>query len=376
MVRMNFLLGIALLWMAQLAHAKELVIGQVAPILDPLVAGFQMKSGIELYFDAINQAGGVHGATLRLAVKDRAPQVAADAVPKTRELIEEHKPLALIGLAGTGPMEALLKQGVLEAAGLPVIGIRTGATSLHQPVHPLLFHTRANYAIEAEKIVRHMNTMGLKKIAVFHEDSPFGREALKHTLASLEKSRFKALAVASYPANTNEVQPALKAITAVSPDAVIAASSSSAAAQMFKGLNQSGATRIQMVNFSTVDAAIVVKLIGRIDARGLGIAQVVPDPENRRTPIVREFQDHVKSLRDAKYEMTQGALEGYIAAKVLVEGLRRAGPNPTAAKLRQALEKISNFDAGGLVVNFSPRNHSGSSYVNIGILASDGKLMN
>lgn len=376
MVRLNCLLGIALLCMAQLAQAKELVIGQVAPILDPLVAGFQMKSGIELYFDAVNQAGGVHGATLRLAVKDRAPQVAADAIPKTRELIEEHKPLALIGLLGTGPMDALLKEGVLEAAGLPVIGIRTGATSLHQPVHPLLFHTRANYAIEAEKIVRHVNTMGLKKIAVIHEDSPFGREALKHTLAALEKSKLRALAVASYPGNTNDVQAALKAVTAVSPDAVIAASSSSAAAQLYKGLNQSGATRIQMVNFSTVDAAIVIKLIGRIDARGLGIAQVVPDPENRRTPVVREFQDHVKSLRDAKYEMTQGALEGYIAAKVLVEGLRRAGPNPTPAKLRQALEKISNLDAGGLVINFSPRNHSGSSYVNIGILASDGKLMN
>ena len=376
MVRLNCLLGIALLCMAQLAQAKELVIGQVAPILDPLVAGFQMKSGIELYFDAVNQAGGVHGATLRLAVKDRAPQVAADAIPKTRELIEEHKPLALIGLLGTGPMDALLKEGVLEAAGLPVIGIRTGATSLHQPVHPLLFHTRANYAIEAEKIVRHVNTMGLKKIAVIHEDSPFGREALKHTLAALEKSKLRALAVASYPGNTNDVQAALKAVTAVSPDAVIAASSSSAAAQLYKGLNQSGATRIQMVNFSTVDAAIVIKLIGRIDARGLGIAQVVPDPENRRTPVVREFQDHVKSLRDTKYEMTQGALEGYIAAKVLVEGLRRAGPNPTPAKLRQALEKISNLDAGGLVINFSPRNHSGSSYVNIGILASAGKLMN
>ena len=372
----TWIAGLVALVTAQIGLAKELVIGQVAPIQDPLVAGFQMKSGIELYFDVVNKAGGVHGATLRLVVKDRAPQIAADAVPKTRELIEEHKPLALIGLPGTGPMEALVKEGVLQAAGLPVVGIRTGATALHQPVNPLLFHTRANYAIEAEKIVKHMSTMALKKIAIFHEDSPFGKEALKHTLASLDKSKVKALAIASYPSNTNDVQAAVKAIAAVSPDAVIAASSSSAAAHMYKSLNQRGAARIQMVSFSTVDAAIVIKLIGRIDARGLGIAQVVPDPENRRSPLVREFQDHVKNLRNSKFEMTQGALEGYVAAKVLVEALQRTGPNPTPLRLRQSLEKIANYDAGGMVINFSPKNHSGSSYVNIGILASDGRLMN
>ena len=145
---------------------------------------------------------------------------------------------------------------------------------------------------------------------------------------------------------------------------------------MYKSLNQRGAARIQMVSFSTVDAAIVIKLIGRIDARGLGIAQVVPDPENRRSPLVREFQDHVKNLRNSKFEMTQGALEGYVAAKVLVEALQRTGPNPTPLRLRQSLEKIANYDAGGMVINFSPKNHSGSSYVNIGILASDGRLMN
>ena len=360
----------------QAAPAREIVVGQVAAVKDPLTAGYQLKSGIELYFDAVNRAGGVNGAALRLAVKDRSPQVADDAVPKTHELIEEDKPIALIGLPGTGSMEALVKDGELARAGLPVIGIRTGATSLHQPVNPLLFHTRASYAAEAEKMVRHLSTIGLKRIAVFYEDSPFGKEALKHTLAALEKSKLKPQAVASYPANTNNVEPALKAIAAVSPDAVIAASSSSAAAHFYQGLNHGGASHVQMVNFSTVDAAIVVKLIGSHDSRGLGIAQVVPDPENRRTPLVREFQDDAKSLRGAKFELTQGALEGYLAAKVLVEALRRTGANPTPAKLRQTLDKLANYDAGGVTIGFSPRNHSGSTFVNIGILASDGRLMN
>jgi ABC-type branched-subunit amino acid transport system substrate-binding protein len=271
-------------------------------------------------------------------------------------------------------MEALVKDGVIDRAGVPVVGIRTGATSLHSPVHPLLFHTRANYAAEADKIVKHMMTIGLRKIAVFHENTDFGKEALKHTLAALDKAKIKPLAIATYEFNS-DVQAALKTLNAVAPEAVVAAAASKSAAELYKGLQQSGGQRIQVVTFSSVDAAIVVKTIGRIEA-SLGIAQVVPDPANRRTPLVREFQDNAKKFRDDKFELTQGAMEGYLAAKVLVEGLRRAGPNPTSAKLKLALDQMAHYDTGGVVINFNPKNHSGSSFVNIGILASDGKLMN
>lgn len=371
-------LKIALLTFACIASgsavSKEILVGQVAPILDPLVAGYQMKSGVELYFDVVNRAGGIHNATLRLVAKDRSV-VVSDSVPKTRELIEQYQPIALIALQGTAPMDALVKEGVLDKAELPVVGIRTGATSLHQPVNPWLFHTRASYAVEAEKIVSHLKTIGFKKIAIFHENTAFGKEAARHTEEAMKKAGLKPVAVASYELNTNEVKPALATLRAASPDAIIAASVSSAAAELYKGLNQNGSQRVQVLAFSTVDAATVVKLIGRIDARGLGIAQVVPDPANRRTSVVREFQDNVRKYRDANFELTQGALEGYIAAKVLVEALRQAGPNPTPAKLRQSLERLGSFDAGGLPIAFSPKNHSGSSYVNIGILASDGKMM-
>lgn len=368
--------GLAALLVGQAAAANELVIGQVVALLeDKLQAGYQMNAGVELYFDAVNRAGGVHGRTLKLAVQGRTPSV-PESVVKTRELVEEHKPIALVGLMGTAPMEALVKDGLPERAGLPIVGIRTGATSLHSPVHPWLFHTRASYAAEADKIVRHLSTLGLKRIAIFHENTGFGREALRHALAAMEKARLKPIATATYELNTTEVGEAVKTLQAAAPEAVIAAGSSAATAQLYKGLQQGGAQRIQVVAFSTVDAATVVKVIGRIDARGLGIAQVVPDIGNRRTPLVREFQDTVRKLRDDTFDLTQGALEGYLSAKVLVEGLRRAGPNPTAARLKAALEKMGGYDAGGVVIGFSPKNHSGSSYVTIGILASDGKLMN
>lgn len=372
----TWIAGLGLLAAAQIVMGKEIVVGQVAPyIQDPLLAGYQMKSGIELYLDAVNKAGGINGNTIRLVSKDRTPAL-PDAVAKTQALIDEHKPMALIGLLGTAPMEALIKEGVVDRNALPILGIRTGATSLHEPVNPWLFHTRASYAAEADRIVRHLSTIGLRRIAVFHENSAYGKETLKHTLAALERARITPLATTTYEMNSKDVQAALRSMTALSPEAVIAAGASPAVAELFRGLQQNGAQRVQLVAFSTVDASTVVKLIGRIEARGMGIAQVVPDPANRKAAIVREFQDHARKLRDEKYELTQGAMEGYLAAKVLVEGLRRAGPNPTPARLKSALENLRGYDAGGLVISFSPKNHSGASYVNIGILASDGKLMN
>lgn len=367
------LLLLAILFVTSLCQAREIVVGQVAPILDPLVAGYQMKSGIELYFDVVNRSGGVLGATLRLASKDRSV-TGSDSVPKTLELIEEARPVALIGLLGTGPMDMLVKQGVLDKVALPVVGIRSGSTSLHQPVNPWLFHTRANYAAEAEKIVSQMTILGFRKIAVFYENTTFGKEALRHAVAALDKANLKAVAVATYELSTNEVTQALAVLRAAAPDAVIVASSSSAASELYRAIRRGASQPMQLIAFSTVDATTVVKLIGKADAKGLGIVQVVPDPASRSTLVAREFQDNARKLRPAQYELTQGALEGYVAVKVLVQGLKRAGPIPTPEKLRLSLEAMKAFDAGGFVVGFSANNHSGSGYLSVGILGADGKI--
>ena len=67
-------------------------------------------------------------------------------------------------------------------------------------------------------------------------------------------------------------------------------------------------------------------------------------------------------------------LEGYAAAKVLVEGLRRAGPNPTRAKLLAGLESIKKFDFGGLEVSYAADDHTGLDFADLSIIGADGKF--
>lgn len=115
------------------AAAAEIVIGQVAPFSGPLApTGLHIRAGAQLYFDKINAEGGINGATIKLISRDDGYN-AAQTVTLTRELVAQSKPLALFGLVGTGNVEAVIKEKILDAESIPAVGVRTGATSLIAP---------------------------------------------------------------------------------------------------------------------------------------------------------------------------------------------------------------------------------------------------
>jgi len=103
--------------------------------------------------------------------------------------------------------------------------------------------------------------------------------------------------------------------------------------------------------------------------------QVMPDPNNRGVSVARELQETYRAAQPKDIELNHTLLEGFVAAKVLVEGLRRAGPNPTAKRVREALESMRDYDAGGMFISFTPGNHAGSRYTDITVLNRDGHLL-
>jgi branched-chain amino acid transport system substrate-binding protein len=365
-----------LLLIATASSGADLKIGQVAHLktTDPDAPGPHLRLGIQIYLDAVNQAGGVHGAKIRLVSRDRS-QAAADAVVKTRELIAEDGPVALIGFSGTGPMEAVVKSGILEQTGLAVVGIRTGAVSLHEPVNPYLFHTRANYLAEIQKILTQLSTIGLNRIAVFAEDSSFGSEGIALLERSLpEKTNMRLQQVVKYKANTVAVESAVDALMVDQPQAVISIATSAATAEFYKQFRAAGG-KAQVVALSVTDASQVVKRIGNASARGLIVAELVPDPTNTVIPLIRELHKNVMNYAPPGTVVNAMVLDGYLAAKTLIEALRIAGPNPSRKHVRDALESMRAFDAGGVVLGFSPTNHTGSKHVELAILLASGKLM-
>ncbi len=354
--------------------ATTLVIGQVAPYSGPLApTGSHVGAGAQLYFDRVNAAGGIHGARVSLVTKDDGYKV-PETVKLTRELIREAAPVALVGMVGTGNVEALVKEGILADADIPVVGIRSGALSLVSPVVPQLFHTRASYAAEVDKIIRQLATTGIRRVAVLYQDDPLGLDGLAGAEKSLAHHKLELAVKAPYEKNTVKVEAAVKAIAAARPQAVVMVSNTAASAEFVK-LARTAGIDAQLLTLSITDGPQVVKRIGKETAHGLSIVQVVPDPASRSLALTRDLQDDYKRFAPKGIELNHTLLEGYLAGKVLAEGLKRAGPNPTRKKLREALESIRNYDAGGLNIRFAPDSHAGSDYLDITILGRDGRLL-
>lgn len=354
--------------------AAELTIAQIAPFSGPLApTGTHLRAGAQLYFDAVNAKGGIHGNKLRLISKDDGYKV-AETVRLTRETLAEAQPIALFGAVGTGNVEALIKEKIVDTAGVPLITVRTGASSVVKSGNPWIFMTRASYAQEIDKIVQQYETIGYKSFAIFYQNDPFGLDGLASAEASIKKANCQLVAKASYEKNTTEVAAAVKTIAAAGPQAVIMVSNTAASAEFLKQSRAAG-NLAQYVTLSVTDGPQVAKKIGNEAAKGLALTQVVPDPNSRSTPLIREIQESFEKFKPKDVTLNHTFIEGYLGAKILAEGLRRAGANPSRQKLRDALESIRDYDIGGQYVGFSPSNHTGMSYVDITILNKEGKLL-
>ena len=365
--------AIALGALCALAQAAEIVIAQVAPLSGVLAStGHQMVVGGKIYFDAINAQGGIHGAKIRHEVVDDGYKV-AETVRLTREMLAQPEVVALFGFAGTANVTQLLTDGILDVGGAALVAPYTGGESLRNPFNPWIFHVRAGYADEAEHMVQQLTTLGMNRIAVMYQDDGFGKAGLLGVTNALAKRSLNIATAASYERNTDKVEEAVRKIKASDAQAVIMVSVNKSTAAFMKLYRESGGGA-QLYNISVVDPAELVKLAGLKNAHGLGISQVVPYPYMANLPVVREYQALLKKYAPTEL-VNYTSFEEFVGAKVLVEALRRAGPNPTRAKVVKALESMGSYDTGGITVSYSPGNRIGSRYVEVTVIGSTGKLL-
>ncbi|MCU0926371.1 MAG: ABC transporter substrate-binding protein [Hydrogenophaga sp.] len=367
------LLAAALFLFQGLAAANDIVIAQVAPLSGVLAStGKQMVIGGQLYFDHINATGGVNGQQIRVLVSDDGYQV-DETVRLTKEALANPEVVALFGFAGTANIGQLLTDGVLSKGGAPLVAPYTGGESLRSPFNPWIFHVRAGYADETEHMVQQVTTLGMQRVAVMYQNDGFGKAGLAGVEKALQKRGLKLSAAAPYERNTDQVDEAVKTIRASDAQAVIMISVNKPTAAFVQRYRESGGGA-QLYNISVVDPAEIVKLAGVKHAHGLGVSQVVPYPFMPALPVVREYQALLKKYAPDEV-VNYTSFEQFLGAKVLVEGLRRAGAQPTRARLIKALESMGSFDLGGIFVRYAPDNRVGSRYVEVTVISGNGKLL-
>lgn len=352
------------------AKDDEIVIGQSVPLSGVLAdTGRDMAMGGKICFDAINSQGGVQGRKIRHVVLDDGYDVER-TLANTHELLQKHEALALFGFAGTGNIQRLLTDKVLANAGVALVGPYTGGEPLRTPYNPWIFHIRASYAEETSAMVKQLVFSGITNIGVFYQDDAFGQSGLQGVVSALAAANLDLTIAASFPKNTELVDSAVQAIAAKSPQAVILIATNRPVAaflQKYRALSKSAL----FFNISVVNPKAIVQFAGA-DARGLSIAQVVPDP-NGTKPIAQSYRADLAKF-GAGAQVSSSSFEEYVAAKVLIEGLRRA-KTLTRAGVIAGLESLERLDLGGHVIGFGPNNRLGSHFVEMASLRSDGRLI-
>ena len=347
----------------------KLTLGQSVPLSGPAAEiGLETRIGAQLYFDEINSKGGVFGRDIELKTLDDANDPAR-AERNAAELIESDQVLALFGLVGTPSAKTI---ALAARTNVPVFGTLSGDQGLRNTGGRNVFNLRASYNDEIKKLVETLTTIGQTRFAVFLEDSAFGAAGLVAAVQALRAHKIQLVASAGVKPDSTDVKSAAEVLFKAKPDAILMIASYASASALVKH-GRHLKTPSQFHAISLVGGKILARTLGEA-AHGVSVSQVVPSPFSPSVAVVREYQTLMKKSGKADFSFT--SLEGYIAAKVLVEALRRAGKDVTRDKLIEALTSLNDYDAGGFRVSFSTGNRNNlNNFVELTLIGRGGTFL-
>ena len=349
-------------------HAADaIVVGRSLALSGPLKGyGEAKRDGGDAYINKINSTGGVGGRKIELVTLDDV-YTPATTVENLKKISTERNPTAFLGLFGVPTVAAALP--VLLELKIPAVGLTSGTDALRTPLNRYAFPVRASYAEEARKLVNHVKTVNISKVSVIYTTNPFGESVKNTLLAALKDAGINAKTYRVDPTGADAVE-AARLTNTDEPQAIFMTMLSQAAVPVLTEIKKTS-FRGALYTFSPVDTSAITKQLGE-KANGLAITQVVPIPNGVRVKIVSEY---VQALTDlGRGTPSFYGLEAFIEAKVLVEGLKRAGANPTPAALVKSLETLRDLDLGGYYVTYKPDAHTGSLFVEVNVINSLGEV--
>ena len=365
---------LALLFLALLPHpgvAQEAIaVGRSLPLSGPLVAyGNAKKIGGDAYIERFNREGGIRGRKIRLTtVDDRYDP--AETIKNVRAL-NNAGVIAMLGLFGVPSVAAALP--VIEELRLPAIGLTSGAAVVRTPLRRYAFPVRASYADESAKMAQHFTSLSLNRVAIVRQVNPFGNSVADTMIEALAKDGLKPVADIAFKVDGSDVKEVVARLAALDQVNVVFLAMQSVVAvplldAMRGGNVQSGA---DIFSVSAVDTTVLANAL-KEKARGVAISQIVPLTQ-LSLPLVRDYLRDLKAI-DGGAPSFYG-LEGYVEARILAEGLRRAAPAINRESLVTALEGMGTYDLGGMTVAYGPGKREGSKFVDLTMVSRNGTLV-
>jgi len=343
--------------------------------------GIELYRGAQAYYAEVNQRGGVHGRTVSVVALDDGYDP-TPCIKNTIELVEREQVFFLSNYVGTPTLTRALPV-IKRYADRQVIlvGNFTGAQpQREEPYVEQVFNIRASYRQEMVALVDRFWQSGARKFGVYYQIDAYGRSGTDGVARGLAQRGSKITAEATYVRHAkfeDDMSPAVQALRQAGVEAVLCTGAYQGCGAFVRTARDLGWT-VPISNVSFVGSEAMLSLLlkhgkatGRDYTHALVNSQVVPSYDDLSLPAVVEYRALMEkhnpqlpdALRDSKHaseHFSFRSLEGFVNAKVIVEALRRAGPSPTRAGFRQALESLKSFDLGiGAPLTFGPERHQG-----------------
>ena len=343
---------------------RSILLGQSAAFSGPSgELGREYRQGAHLVFDHVNAQGGIHGRQVVMVYRDDQynPEL---TLSNTKKFIDKDRVFALFGYLGTPTVKAALP--LIDQKPIPLIAPLTGAQIIRSPMKKNVFNIRASYHQEIKAIVSYLIRYGRQSIAIAYQNDSFGRDGLEGLKKALAKHQLTPVVETTVERNSSYTNDAARKVALARPDAVLVVSSYGTVSSFISQLRRNG-SNAQVLTLSFVGSNALARSLPKEHRHGIGISQVVPFPWDRRTPVVRDYQNKISKLNpNISYSFV--GLEGYIAASMLVQALQKAGPDLTRKRLMTAIESLGKVDLGGYKVEFGPSQRNGSDVVHLTFL--------
>jgi ABC-type branched-subunit amino acid transport system substrate-binding protein len=297
--------------------------------------GRSFHQGADAFFKDLNARGGVHGRTVRLIAKDDQyePKITLENV---EELITKEKVFALFGTVGTPTTQAILP--LLYTTQTPLLAPLTGASFLRDQEDPLVLNMRKGYHAEIKALLAHLiDEKGYKRIGVFYQNDSFGHTGLHSVKALLRERGMWLVGEGSYKRNTLSVGHAIYELEATHPDAIIMIGTARPVVEFIRRSVTTSLSRATKAIVSFASAQTIMIDLQCV-ASNLIFSQIVPLPWEE-TPELEAYRQSMRKYY-TKDAIGFASLEGYLAAKTVVQLFEELGPRFRKQDFLKAMETM------------------------------------
>lgn len=330
-----------------------------------------MRASIDATVQATNVAGGIAGRPLKVVSLDDGyePQ---RSLANARTLVSEHGAIALICPLGVPNIGLLMPWA--EQQRVPLIGARSGADT-QRDYQRFTFFNVATFGDEVRYIARHLDTIGVRRVAVAAMANPTGSDIERQFEAATGKHGLDRVTSQVFDASGKDAADTSRSIMESRPGAVLVAGGGQGAIELVRQLLLAKMPSSGIYCISIIGTEQLLRALGSM-GNGIVITQVMPRLNDPRYPVGRHYTQTLKRIPDA--EPTLIGLEAFLSMQIVLTGLLRStskeGPTLTGATLTSALERLGTQDIGGFRIEYDQRSHHGTRYVDVGI-AMGGRIV-